>query len=287
MPITQGSEDWLQWRREHITATDIGCIMGHGYSTPQALYQQKKDPFYKVYVNAAMKRGSELENDAREYAIQALDMHFSPVVIEKGHYGASLDGYHEQNGILECKCPGDKVFSSCLAGKIPESWKSQIQWQMMVADREYAHLCIYDGFGGKIKRIERDQEYIDKMLIAADEWWSYFIRNEPPPADANDYIKIDIDAYQQQVINDWKEARADLKIAEKIEKKLSDIIKDWGDDGNCELVYEGMPLLRLQRIQRQAAIDYKGFCVAKGITEIDLEPFTKEEIGYWKLVATK
>lgn len=287
--LIQGTAEWLEWRRRHITSTDITAIVGVSpFCTAQKLFLQKKDPSYQSVENEAMRRGKILEKEAIDFASSMLGIRFTPCVIEGGIYGASLDGINEENRIfVEAKCPGDKVFKEAILGKLPLYWKCQIHWQLFVSDFEYAYLCVYDGFDGKIIRIDRDQDYIDSMKSKADEWWAYFINNESPPPSENDYVSIEINNDQHGIVLHWLAAQKDLKQVEQSEKEWSQIIKSWGDDGNCELIYNGTPLLKMARVQRDGLVDWKAVCLAKGITEEDLKPFKKEQIGYYKLIRSK
>lgn len=289
--LVQGSEEWLLYRRKKIMASDSPIILGHSpFCTSKKLFHQKKDDYYKSFETEPMRRGKLLEDDGRKFAESQLKMFFPPCVIEHDLfpiYAASLDGINEENKcLLEIKVPGDKIFTEAILGKIPPYWLCQIQHQLFVSDYALCYLCIYDGFDGKIIQIERDQEYIDKLKIAADEWWDYFQRDEIPPCD-DEYIKIELTDFQLLDVEKWIAAREALKSAEQDEKNWRSIVTNFGDDGNCDLIFDGKPKLRMTRVQREGSVDWKGVCVAKGITEIDIAQFRKQEIGYYKLSEIK
>ena len=67
----QGSPEWLEFRSSHITATDAAAIAGlNPYKDAHDVYREKIGE-HKPYVNKAMKRGSSLEEPARQ-AYEAL-----------------------------------------------------------------------------------------------------------------------------------------------------------------------------------------------------------------------
>lgn len=290
--IQQHTKKWHDFRACHVMATDAAIIIGPAYCTPQQLYKQKKDPNYQPYVNKAMKRGSALEGDARIFAEQQLGMKFPPAVVESlasCDFGASLDGLNEGNRcLLEIKVPGDAVFKDAIIGKLPAYWLHQIQWQLMCTGYQMAYLCIYDGFDGKIIEITRDNDLIENMIRAASEWWSYFIKDELPPASEDDYVPVEIDKEQLLLINRWEDAVDLLNESKAQEEELRKQIYDLGDDSNCEIFYEGESMLKMCRIRRKGNVDWEALCKSANISESVIETFRKKDgIGYWKLTRTK
>jgi len=105
----QGSESWLQWRRSKVTATDAGIILGlNKFKDMHQLWQEKMGFINPEPPSEAMKRGSLLENEARELLSEKTGIDFQPAVIESSKFywmGASLDGInYEKKVICEIKC---------------------------------------------------------------------------------------------------------------------------------------------------------------------------------------
>ena len=63
--LQQGTQEWLDWRKERIGASDTPCIMGVGFKTPFQLWQVKTGRVPPDPQNYAMQRGNELEFGAR------------------------------------------------------------------------------------------------------------------------------------------------------------------------------------------------------------------------------
>lgn len=101
--------------------------------------------------------------------------------------------------------------------------------------------------------------------------------------DEDDYLPIELKHSQISIVENWLNTKQEIKSLEQFEACLKSSILSWSDDGNCELMTGGKPILRLSRINRIGAIDYKALCMAKGISEKEIEEYRKEQIGYWKL----
>ncbi len=225
--LRQNTPEWLSYRRGKIMASDSPIIMSlSSFCSPKELYKQKKNPSYKSFETEPMRRGKLLEDDGRKFAESELKMSFPPLVVEHDlfhEYAASLDGINEENKcLLEIKVPGDKIFKDAILGKCPEYWIAQIQHQLYVTGYDLCYLCIYDGFDGKIVEIPRDPDFIQKMLSITKEWWSYFQRDEALPIEENDYVPVEIDSEQADIIYKWTVTKSELKSAQEHEKKYSE-----------------------------------------------------------------
>ncbi len=288
--LEQGSPEWHTYRNTRVMASDIPTLLGVGYSTPRKLFAQKKDPTLSTYENEAMRRGKELEGDAREWAEAQLNLRFPAHVVQSKAYpmfGASLDGL-AGDMVLEIKCPGYRVYKEFIEnGTISNAWLYQIQWQLFITGFNTAFLCVYEGFTGKIITVNRDQNLIDRMIPIATDWLKDLLLNSAPPAEEKDFVRVEVSQEQLDVLSRWRELTALIKDVEKEEKILCDMIKSWGDDGNCEFLFAEQPLATLTRVKREGTVDWKALCVAKGITENDILPYRKEQIGYYKLVPAK
>ncbi len=101
VPLEQGSQEWLAYRRTKRCASESGAVMGHGY-LKKAKLRDIKLGLDKVEETPPMLAGREMEPVLRQHACEMLRMPFVPVVMERGRYLASLDGWYDGH-ILECK----------------------------------------------------------------------------------------------------------------------------------------------------------------------------------------
>lgn len=176
---TQGSPEWLKLRRSKVTASDACIIMGSPYKTKARLYEEKTLEI-ETFVSSRMQRGLDLEPIARDLFTLKTGIEMIPRVSVKDWAMASLDGISSRNEILEIKCPGEKDHSIALSGKIPEHYIAQLQHEMYVFDSEKVYYFSFDGFDGVVVEVNRDEDYIKKMLV--EEWKFYeCLMNRKPP----------------------------------------------------------------------------------------------------------
>jgi putative phage-type endonuclease len=185
----QGSEYWHQLRLGRVTASKFSALMS-GIST-----QGFKNLIYNTageiisgeveeqgFVSEAMKRGTELEPEARMFYedIKNIDVDEVGFVtndkIYSEYVGVSPDGMiPEENGILEIKCPYMNTHISYMMNdKLPNAYKWQVQGQLLVTGAEYCDfMSYYPNIKPFIKRIYPDkdmhQELIDRMGHGIDE----------------------------------------------------------------------------------------------------------------------
>jgi len=138
----------------------------------------------EVFVNFAMKRGSELE----PYARAAYEDHMMLSVVEvpfiyhpkHKFIGVSPDGMVGDDGLVELKCPfaEAKHLGALLDGTHADEYKWQIQGQIWVSERQWCDAASFDPRYPEdhrlaVTRVERDQVLIDELedacLVAEEE----------------------------------------------------------------------------------------------------------------------
>lgn len=189
----QGSDDWLAARCGVITAsrfTDARKKLAkasgnrkagdpHGdavrYAWTVAIETIARKPLDDTFVNFAMRRGRDLEPQARqayELRCDALIEEVSLVLTDDQRFGYSADGFRDDDGLIEIKCPMS-------AEKLGEVWAhpetahleylDQINGGLWITGRKYCDLVVYCPWlapVGKdlfVKRIHRDEEAITAL----------------------------------------------------------------------------------------------------------------------------
>ncbi len=142
--VEQGSQEWLDLRLKHVTASQVPALVGVCPYTSvedlleEKLYGKQKDNSGKEKL---FQRGHDLENTARNILT---DFSFKPaVLISKIIPGlmASLDGWDRpRNVILEAKYVGKTKLATIRKGIIPKNHFVQIQAQLAVSQ---AGGCVY------------------------------------------------------------------------------------------------------------------------------------------------
>jgi putative phage-type endonuclease len=142
----QRTPEWYVFRKDRLTASDLGTIIGANPYEKADYVVQKKCGFEKPFkVNRAIKWGIKYE----EVITMVYQQRNEVKVFEYGclphpkikHFGASPDGIVDSDSankdyigrMLEIKCPTSRD----ITGFIPEYYHAQVQGQLEVCDLEY------------------------------------------------------------------------------------------------------------------------------------------------------
>ena len=187
--ITQGSLEWQSLRIGKIGGSRVSDVLTEGRGGAESLTKRKyKNELIRerltgrkldTYKTPAMQRGIDLEPMARAwYEVKyntfvdqvAIVLHPS---IDGGQ--CSPDGIVEAtNSLIEIKIPNPEnhLDNILTGGKQLEQYYDQVQWQLAcMPEKEFCDLVSYDPempdhLQGFVKRIYRDDEYINNMQNA-------------------------------------------------------------------------------------------------------------------------
>lgn len=172
--LKQGTDEWLEVRLGKFGSTDAQAVGSNGkgletacfYKASEIIIGKGKD----FYTNEHMERGNKLENDARVlYELETGNSVKQVGYVEMDEFtGCSPDGLVGDDGLIEIKCPSNKVFIEYLyKEKIRSKYMWQMQWQMMITDRKWNDFVVYNEDLNKIKitRVRRDEEKLKNLQI--------------------------------------------------------------------------------------------------------------------------
>jgi len=286
----QGSQEWLEWRKGGIGGSDAACILGENpWRSAYDLWCLKTGRKPEQTMNAAMQRGVDLEPVARQTFEEITGWSMPDACFQDDEYEflkCSVDGIGFcGDDILEIKCPGEKAHEKALMGGIPAHYKAQMQHCMMVTGAKRCYFFSYRPEDQRsphaMIRVERDDQYIEKLKAAEIEFWSCVVNDVPPETDSTDYlINDDEEALSRserylEKLAIYNEAKMQLEIAKEG-------LLDCTDDGNMIV-----GKVKCTRVVRKGAIDYKQLHAEFGITDEVSERFRKPESSFWKLTETK
>jgi len=183
--IEQGTDAWRLARAGKLTASRFGDVIDltkAGKPTAARAKYMREIVFERISMaprhevsGQALRWGTDVESFARE----AFELE-TGLIVMPGHFtthpqyefiGASPDGLISTQGGYESKCPMDEAvhINTWLCG-MPEEHKPQVQGCMLVTSRMWWEFVSYDPrvaerFRLFHQRIERDDEYIDKLLL--------------------------------------------------------------------------------------------------------------------------
>ena len=222
--MIQGTQEWLEWRRGGIGASEAAAIMGVcPYSTQYKVWMEKTGRAKAFEGNFATQRGSELEAKIRSrYELISME-DMPPATATHPKYDflrASLDGLRADNKlILELKAPGAESHALAKSGKVPEHYMVQVQQQLLVTG---ADLCHYFSFSDKdqshaLVEVEPDLKMQAKLIIELEKFWNLVKGDTPPPLTNRDFKDVSLNMNIVELI---KRLVADHKSMKKNEVDL-------------------------------------------------------------------
>lgn len=186
LAIKQGTQEWYEWRRMGIGASDAPIIIGDNrFSNIDSLIKQKTDPFYIEYENEYMKKGKILEPQARNIYIQRTGKIVYPACIESVEYDwlkASLDGLNtDYSLVIEIKC-GKKAYEhASLYKRIPDYYYAQAQHILAITEYDYIDFWFYwPGMQEILIKVKKDDKYIKRLLEKEYQFWNRIKNNIRP-----------------------------------------------------------------------------------------------------------
>lgn len=277
--MKQQTSEWHEMRKNHIGSSDAPVIMGVSPNkTPYKLYLEKLGLGEDTYVNQAMRHGLLMEEPARKELEAITDLWFFPTVIihpEHHFMMASMDGLTvDRRFACELKCPftEDSEDHICaMDGVVPEKYYPQVQHQLECNKTlDFIYYFSYTKQSQKIIEVERDQEYIDKLVDKEIEFWRCVQELDAPPLTDRDHNARHDDAWLAKV----SEVIRAKEYADRYEELKKELIEM---SGGSSSVGGG---IKLTKYVRQGNVDYKGIPQLKGV---DLDLYRKPASVQWRL----
>lgn len=277
--MDQGSEEWHELRRGKIGASDAPVIMGVSpWCNPQDLWEMKLGLKPPPEIKPHMQRGLLMEAAAREYFYIMTGHEVYPEVYVSPTFEwmmASLDGISkDEKVLLEIKCPGKEDHALAEQGYIPPKYYPQLQHQLAVMQLNSLYYLSYDGQEGVILTVERDQEYIDKLIDKEMEFYQC-LQHFIPPAPS-----IKIESPQ------WSNAASLLLSVQKKQKelhqeevRLKNLLIGLSGGKNCEGAG-----IKLTKCVRKGSVDYERILTEHNL-KVNLNDYRRDDIESWKVLA--
>jgi len=276
LDIEQGSDEWKELRRNKITATDAGIIMGlNPWTTPYQLWQRKLGLIEEQEVNDKMREGSLMEEEARNFFNKPRYEDFSPIVAlhsENEWAMASFDGLNGCHDILEIKC-GKKSYEQAKEGIIPDYYMSQLQHQIYIADHDRAsYFCYISRSQNVLIVVKRDDAFIEKMIEAEKKFFDCLMNFSPPPLTDRDFT-VRTDPHFIEKADKYSLIKRERQRLEQEEDALRDeLIRE---SGGLSVKVSG---LTISKSPRRGNIEYNAIPELKSI---DLNKYRKKSIEVW------
>lgn len=190
--MSQRTPEWFAQRAGKFTGSRFGDLMakvkdGNPAASRAALLallavERLTGTCVETYSNAAMERGTLLEDEARQaYEAHTGNLCVVPDFIVHPAYdfiGISPDGCVDADGLAEIKCPSNmaKHLDALRKGAHATEYKWQVQGQLFVTGRAWCDVVSYDprfpeGLRLAITRVTRDDvaiKALEQACIAAN-----------------------------------------------------------------------------------------------------------------------
>jgi putative phage-type endonuclease len=276
--IQQGSPEWTQMRRNYLGASDAPVIMGVSpYRTPYQLWLDKVSGSSQVD-NFAMQYGRDHEPIARAMFEKDMQESFSPCVVyhdSLGYLMASLDGMTQcGEHACEIKCANATDHDLAKQFKVPEKYYPQLQAQMACTGHDSMFYVSYHN--GEIISflVERDQYFIDQMLLKMGAFWILVQELEAPALTAKDRRYRDDDDFNTYQLQ-YAEVLLEIKSLEERKNRLKNALLEYAGEHSVE----GNTLSIIKTVSK-GRIDYNKVPELIGV---DLEPYRMENVISWRI----
>ncbi len=282
--LEQGSAEWLAFRKDKISATDIAVIMGISpYCSPYQLWQRKLCLIPEVQENDAMRRGKDLEPIALEAYSKIVGYEMEPRIVTHTSHNwamASLDAMSKcSTRICEIKCMGKKNHEEAMNGDVKPLYMYQMQWQMFVTDLSECDYFVFSEESNHVIMIKRDQDLINEMVVKAKDFLHLLDTITPPPFTDLDYQDKRGDPYWDSLCDSYSQADDYEKAGKKQKDEIRKQMIEYSDGLNTKGTRS-----KFTKVITKGRVDYSKIEILK---DFDLEPYRGEDTISYRLTMEK
>lgn len=195
----QGSEEWHLARCGVITASKfrdatektakgLPTAKSRLYAAQVAVERISKKPCDEMFNSWQMKRGKELEPEARmayEARTGLMATESGVVLTDDRLFGYSTDGFVDDDGMMEIKCiVGAETLIAMWETEDMSEYMHQMQGGIWLIGRKWCDFVMYcpqlESVGKElfIRRVMRDDKFIDNMVLELAEFEKVVSHNE-------------------------------------------------------------------------------------------------------------
>jgi putative phage-type endonuclease len=283
--MKQNTQEWLDFRRNKIGASDASAIMGvNPWKTRYQLYEEK------IYgktqeQTGAMRRGSYYEEEARNAFEKLTGLSVKPKIIvsnERDWQMASLDGLSFDGTVFtEIKVPNKESHELAKSGIIADYYNIQMQHQYATStklEKGFYFSYLPDQKEGIVVEIKKDDLLIEQLLEEEEKFYELMLNKTPPPLSERDYAMKD-DANWNDAANEWLELSRYIDSLVEKKEGLRDQLITLADGHSSK----GSGI-RVTRSMSKGLINYKNIPELFGV---DLEAYRGSPNEKWTVAACK
>lgn len=200
LPASAPRQEWLD-NRVGIGSSDIAAILGlSSWSSPYALYHQKRGTLRDTPDNESMRWGRRFEEAiAEEFQEQhegelwvrdsglyrSTERPWQIATPDRELYPWQIPPADDPLALLECKTAGAfDGWGDAGTDAIPVHYRAQVQWQMDVLEVGVTYVaCLFSGHTYREYIVERDDDDIAFMREAGEAFWRRVLNGDEPDVD--------------------------------------------------------------------------------------------------------
>ena len=185
--IEQGTEEWHEVRRGVITASKVGAMLtatgkiANNATSRRAVLELASERLSGFTEETAITYAMQRGHDDEALAIEVYSEKVAPVrrvgFVTNDEYGlligCSPDGLVGEDGGVECKSRLHAIqLQTIIDGVVPDEFKVQVQFSMLVSGRPWWDFMSVPAFGGgkiMLLKVEPDQSMKSLLIDAAHE----------------------------------------------------------------------------------------------------------------------
>lgn len=281
--IEQRSKEWFEQRKNRITGSAIGAILGVSpFTKPKDVMRRMvrdANGYESEFVgNIATDFGTANEPVAildfmLETGLQVTETGFH-VHPEHAWLGASPDGLVGDDAVIEIKCPyGKRNSSEFVSINEQLHYMAQIQYEMFCTGRKKCYFFQWSPKGTMLEVVEFQQSFIDGTLPRLKEFYDKFqLELKNPEKHLSPLVKT-IDACKasiryEEALKTFNDAKSELEEAKEELVKLA--------NGNKTVIGD----LLVYPIEKQGSISYSKV-VKELLPDADLEKYRGKPSLSW------
>lgn len=291
--LSQGSDEWLAWRKTGVTSTDTPVLLNlSSYKTIWRLWAEKVGKVLPVDLsgNPNIKRGKKEEDSIRQFIENEYKTGLLfPTCIESSKHElikASLDGIDDNGFPWEIKAPSEAIFNSLLINLRQDPtfkmYEAQVKHEILACEKNVGFLVFLNIYNGQHLKFDISLTQEDEKIIStnARKFFYKVINNIEPEKDLKKDIYIpefgDDEIEWIALATKYLHLKEEEKQAKKIEKQLQ-IVAEKLAAMTGEYKYAEFGGIQLSKYLRSGLIDYDKLIKENlpDFTEKDVEKYRK------------